>query len=92
MHSDSPHMRSHCFVGVWDSFAGATVSEEVQKERRPSSCYYLKRAEGTTLEGGKSRYERKRGRWEPGKSWASLVLTVLTLTVATITLVATCSE
>ena len=53
-------MRSRCFMGVWDEDAGASVSEEVQTERRPSSCYYLKRAEGTTLEGGKSRYEKIR--------------------------------
>lgn len=83
---------SNCFMEVWNQDAGAKVSEEIQKERRPSSCYYLERIEGTTLEGGRSRYERKRRRRESGKSWASLVLTVLTLTIATITLMATCSD
>lgn len=84
--------RSYCFKQFWDQDAGANVAEEVQEARRPSSCFFLKRTEGTTLEGGQSRYERNRRTWEAGKSWAGLALTFLTLTVATITLVVTCSD
>lgn len=85
-------IREYCFMGEWDGHAGASVAEEVKKARRPSSCSYLERREGLTLEGGRGQIEKMRQAKESKKITAGLLIASATLLIAALTLLATCSD
>ena len=88
----SGSIREYCFMGEWDGHAGANVTKEVQIARRPSSCSYLERTEGLTLEGGRGRIERVRRVKDSRKITAGLFVASATLLIAALNLLATCSD